>query len=95
MSVTKSEIKRVLDLSKLNASDNDLIVFKKDLDKVLELLNNISDIVIETEIMVSPVENYSIPLRKDVSSPMNYQSYFQNLAPRFEQEHFIVPKVVD
>ncbi len=95
MSVTQAELKRILSLSKLDASEDELAAFNQDLNSVLALFENIHHIdTNDTHAMTSPVQTHKA-LRADIPIKENNISNFKHFAPEFEDEHFIVPKVID
>ena len=95
MSITTSEIKRILSLSKLYANADELSHYEQDLNHILPLLNSIKNTeTVGFKPMVSPLQN-DAPLRQDIAHEQENEALFDQIAPAYEAHHFIVPKVIE
>jgi len=94
MKITKDEVKHISLLSRLLFSDEEIEVFSKDLNSILEYVSKISELNtedVEPTLHVVPLMNV---MRDDVVKPsLNIEKVLQN-APDKEDECFKVPKII-
>ena len=94
MKITKDEVKHISLLSRLLFSDEEIEVFSKDLNSILEYVSKISELNtedVEPTLHVIPLMNV---MRDDVVKPsLNIDKVLQN-APDKEDECFKVPKII-
>ena len=93
-SINQSELEHILKLSKIHASEDELMTFKQDLNNALKLFDRIHCTKSNTSAMVSPTHN-NRRFRDDFPESKNNQPLCKKFAPLFRQGHFIVPQVVD
>ena len=94
MSVTKDEVKHIAKLAKLNFSDEEMVKYTEDLNKILEYVDKLNELNTENiEPLSHPMEGLNVfredILRKSVST----EDALKN-APESTHEYFKVPKVI-
>lgn len=95
MSISTLEVEQILKLSKLSADQDELTMFRADLNKVITLFSSIHDFETENvQPMVSPLTQ-GIQSRQDIAEHQNLQSQFSEFCPHYEKEHCIVPIVIE
>ena len=94
MKITKDEVKHISLLSRLLFSDEEIEVFSKDLNSILEYVSKISELNTEDVEPTSHVVPLMNVMRDDVVKPsLNIDKVLQN-APDKEDECFKVPKII-
>jgi len=94
MSITKKEVKKVANLSKLTFSDAELEFFSKQMKQILEHVKKVNELKPDD---ISPTfymsENKN-PLREDSNKPWLSQEDALKNAPDEYEGFFCVPKVI-
>jgi len=94
MKITKDEVKHISLLSRLLFSDEEIEVFSKDLNSILEYVSKISELNTDDVEPTSHVVPLMNVMRDDVVKPsLNIDKVLQN-APDKEDECFKVPKII-
>ena len=95
MSISKLEVKQILNLSKLSSTQDELEILCSDLNNLAMLFSNIHNINTENvPPMTSPLTQ-NTRLREDIAEKQNLQTHFPEYCSQYEKEHFIVPSVLD
>ncbi len=94
MAISREEILKVAQLAKLEFSEKELVTFDKDLNKILDYIEQLEEVDtsgVETLDSINPTGNV---LRKDENIPsLTKEQSLQN-APEKQDGFFKVPKVV-
>lgn len=96
MKISQKQLRHLLSLSKITANIKELKEFKHDINSVIELFNDIEYIDTKNiEPMISPlIDNFSVQLN-NIPDKKDYRNIFEDIAPQFTAEHFIVPQVIE
>lgn len=95
MSVSLSDVDKIAKLARLKFADNEKLKLQKDLNKVLEYIDQLNELDLEG---VEPVENINETenvLRKDESEKWLTTEEALKNAPSRTGKFFKVPKVLD
>lgn len=95
MAISQQELKHILMLSKLSATQEELAQFEFDLNNIFNLFANLK--LVDThdiKPMISPLLSH-YPAREDAPQMQNHTADFERIAPEFTNQHFIVPKVIE
>ena len=95
MTVKKSDINHICDLSKLRIDENEISTFTKQISDILNMINELEEAdTNEIKPMAYPM-NMSQRLRKDEVMSNNDRDLFQENAIDSEDGFYKVPKVID
>ena len=95
MTVKKSDINHICDLSKLRIDENEISTFTKQISDILNMINELEEAdTNEIKPMAHPM-NMSQRLRKDKVISNNDRDLFQENAIDSEDGFYKVPKVID
>jgi aspartyl-tRNA(Asn)/glutamyl-tRNA(Gln) amidotransferase subunit C len=95
MTVKKSDINHICDLSKLRIDENEISIFTKQISDILNMINELEEAdTNEIKPMAHPM-NMSQRLRKDKVISNNDRDLFQENAIDSEDGFYKVPKVID
>jgi aspartyl-tRNA(Asn)/glutamyl-tRNA(Gln) amidotransferase subunit C len=95
MTVKKSDINHICDLSKLRIDENEISTFTKQISDILNMINELEEAdTNEIKPMAHPM-NMSQRLRKDEVMSNNDRDLFQENAIDSEDGFYKVPKVID
>ena len=95
MTVKKSDINHICDLSKLRIDENEISTFTKQISDILNMINELEEAdTNEIKPMAHPM-NMSQRLRKDAVVSNNDRDLFQENAIDSEDGFYKVPKVID
>jgi aspartyl-tRNA(Asn)/glutamyl-tRNA(Gln) amidotransferase subunit C len=89
--ITKDELLKIAQLSCVKLADNEIDLFNGHIQKVISFIDQLQSVVI-TE-TVDSIRNVNI-LRSDVAHEVDASSLL-NLAPKRQNQYFIVPKILD
>ena len=95
MSLEKKQVKEIAQLARLNISDSEALQTTAELNNILNLMAELSEIDTEdVEPMAHPLD-MSQRLRDDVVSETDLSDDFQAIAPKTGKQHFLVPTVIE
>ena len=95
MSLEKKQVKEIAQLARLNISDSEALQTTTELNNILNLMAELSEIDTEdVEPMAHPLD-MSQRLREDVVSETDLSDDFQAIAPKTGKQHFLVPTVIE
>ena len=95
MSLDKKQVKEIAQLARLNISDSEALQTTTELNNILNLMAELSEIDTEdVEPMAHPLD-MSQRLRDDVVSETDLSDDFQAIAPKTGKQHFLVPTVIE
>jgi len=95
MSLDKKQVKEIAQLARLNINDYEAQRATVELNNILNLMAELSEIDTEhVEPMAHPLD-MSQRLREDVVSETDLSEEFQAIAPKTGKKHFLVPTVIE
>ena len=95
MSLDKKQVKEIAQLARLNINDSEAQLATVELNNILNLMAELSEIDTEhVEPMAHPLD-MSQRLREDVVSETDLSEEFQAIAPITGKKHFLVPTVIE
>ena len=95
MSLDKKQVKEIAQLARLNISDSEVQQTTAELNNILNLMAELSEIDTEdVDPMAHPLD-MSQRLRDDVVSETDLSDDFQAIAPKTGKQHFLVPTVIE
>jgi aspartyl-tRNA(Asn)/glutamyl-tRNA(Gln) amidotransferase subunit C len=95
MSLDKKQVKEIAQLARLNINDSEAQLATVELNNILNLMAELSEIDTEhVEPMAHPLD-MSQRLREDVVSETDLSEEFQAIAPKTGKKHFLVPTVIE
>lgn len=95
MTLSLEETSRIANLSKLETNDETLTQYQADLNRIITLFNRIKAIDTDgIDAMISPLQN-NMAMRDDLASIQDLSAQFAKIAPEFQSQHFVVPKVIE
>jgi aspartyl-tRNA(Asn)/glutamyl-tRNA(Gln) amidotransferase subunit C len=95
MSLEKKQVKEIAQLARLNIGDAEALQTTAELNNILNLMAELSEIDTEdVEPMAHPLD-MSQRLRDDVVSETDLSDDFQAIAPKTGKQHFLVPTVIE
>lgn len=95
MTLKQQQIREIAELSRLQIDEASLAIYQKNLDNILDLVDQLSAIdTSEVEPMAHPLDAVQ-RLRADIVTAGNERDRFQQIAPEVMDGHYLVPKVVE
>lgn len=94
MFVDKEEIKHIAKLSKIKLSDEELCQISKQVEQILEYVDQLNEINDDIEPLENISGNYN-RLRDDVIIDFNNKEQILKNAPKTKDGFILVPKVLD
>jgi len=95
MTVKKSDINHICDLSKLRIDENEISIFTKQISDILNMINELEEADTNNIKPMAHPMNMSQRLRKDEAILNNDRDLFQENAIDSEDGFYKVPKVID
>lgn len=95
MTVKKSDINHICDLSKLRIDENEISIFTKQISDILNMINELEQADTNNIKPMAHPMNMSQRLRKDEAVLNNDRDFFQENAIDSEDGFYKVPKVID
>ena len=93
--LTKAEVQKMAELSKLELPEDKLAVLTTRLEKVLALVEKMNQAKTQDIEPLAHPFNATQPLRDDIISEKNQRELFQQNAPQIEAGLYIVPKFIE
>ena len=95
MSLDVDQVRRVAELARLAVSDAELPVYAEELSGIMAMVDQLQAAnTANVEPMAHPLEMVQ-RLRIDAVSENPQRERFQALAPRAQDGHYLVPRVID
>lgn len=95
MSITRDQVSAIAELARLQLDDAQLADYEKNLGRILDLADQLSAAdTANIAPLAHPLEATQ-RLRADVVTEEDRHNTFQQCAPLVENDHYIVPKVVE
>ncbi len=95
MSIDKSQVKKVAKLSRISLDDKKLESLSKDLDSILNFVEQLNKIDTKKTEPLTSIVNKSLEARKDIINDGKIKNQILKNSPDKNEEFFIVPKVVE
>ena len=95
MSLKDKDLKQIAYLAKINIDKSKFPSLKKELEKILELVERMNSVDTQSVEAMSHPLNISQPLRKDKVTEKDDRDNLQKNAPDIKAGLFLVPKVID
>ena len=93
--VTREEVLRIANLSKLHLDEEQIINFTKDINQILNYMELLDEVDINHVEPLSHVLDQSNIFREDtVNDSLETEQILKN-APQSSGKHFVVPKVIE
>ena len=95
MDISKSEVKRITELSSIACSEDELSSYMKDLSKIIELFDKLKYVNTDN---IEPLYNIiddNLRLRKDVSIKKNTKKDILKNVPKSKYGFYVVPKMIE
>ena len=89
---SKKELLNIAKLSAIELKQQEIDLFKKQLNEILTYIAQLNRI--ETGAEAEPIKNINM-LREDIPQKSNYAQDIINQAPEREGNYFVVPKIID
>lgn len=95
MSVSKEDVQYVANLAKLSLKEEEIASYQKDLNKILDYMEQLNEIDTSNVPPLNHVMESSARLRPDQAHPpMPHEDALKN-APDADTDYFRVPKVIE
>ena len=95
MSVTKNDIKKIAELSRLEFSDSEIENYTSEMNKILGYVEKLNELdTADIEPLSHPIENNNV-FRDDLIQISTERNEALKNAPDKTSEHFKVPKVIN
>lgn len=93
--ITREDVERTADLARLSLSDAEIVALTRDLDRILEHVDQLRSLDTEGTVPTAHAIALTAPLRRDEpESGMDPEMVLSN-APLREGSAFVVPKVLE
>lgn len=93
--LTKADIQKIAELSKLHIPENNISSMTQELEKILKLVDKMNQIDTEQTPPLAHPFDATQPLRSDNITEHNQRDLLQRDAPQVEAGLYLVPKFVD
>ncbi|WHA04668.1 Asp-tRNA(Asn)/Glu-tRNA(Gln) amidotransferase subunit GatC [Candidatus Bandiella numerosa] len=95
MDISKSEVKRITELSSIACSEDELSSYMKDLSKIIELFDKLKYVNTDNIEPLYNVIDDNLRLRKDVSIKKNTKKDILKNVPKSKYGFYVVPKMIE
>ena len=95
MDISKSEVKRITELSSIACSEDELSSYMKDLSKIIELFDKLKYVNTDNIDPLYNVIDDNLRLRKDVSIKKNTKKDILKNVPKSKYGFYVVPKMIE
>ncbi len=93
--ITTDIVKRIAHLACLDIKDSEIIEYRQNLNKTLNLIDQMQSINTNTIKPMGHPLDIDQPLRKDIITEKNQQDLMQSIAPQVLNGLYLVPKVIE
>ncbi len=95
MSVTKDDVQYIAHLARLQVSDKEAEGLKEDMNKILDYMDDLSEVDTSNVEPLEHVTDLEYRLREDeAKEPVDHEDALKN-APDADTDYFRVPRVID
>ncbi|MDR8394062.1 Asp-tRNA(Asn)/Glu-tRNA(Gln) amidotransferase subunit GatC [Aliifodinibius sp. S!AR15-10] len=95
MSVTKDDVQYIAHLARLQVSDKEAEGLKEDMNKILDYMDDLSEVDTSDVEPLEHVTDLEYRLREDeAKEPVDHEDALKN-APDADTDYFRVPRVID
>tara|TARA_Y100000816_G_C26073162_1_gene564691 strand:- start:1398 stop:1685 length:288 start_codon:yes stop_codon:yes gene_type:complete len=95
MSIDKNQVKKVAKLSRISLDDSKLESFSKDLDSILNFVDQLNKLDTSKVIPLSSVLDKTLVPRNDKINDGEKKNEILKNSPNKNEDFFIVPKVIE
>ena len=95
MPIDKNQVKKVAKLSRISLDDSKLESLSKDLDSILNFVEQLNKLDTKKTEPLTSIVNKSLEARKDIINDGKIKNQILKNSPDKNEEFFIVPKVVE
>lgn len=95
MSLTPTEVQKIAHLARLSINEDEIQPLMRDLDNILNLVNQMNDIDISKIAPLAHPSETSQPLRRDTVTETNQRDLLLKNAPQSMMGLFLVPQVME
>ena len=88
-------MKKIAKLSKINLEGNELESLTQDFNQILDFVQTISEVNTEDISAIQHIVSYAAHTNEDKPLASLPVEKIQQMAPKFEAGHFVVPKVIE
>lgn len=93
--ITTNIVKRVAQLACLDIKDDEIADYRQDLDKILDLVNQMQTVNTDNIKPMGHPWDIDQPLRQDVVTEENAIKRMQSIAPQVLNGLYLVPKIIE
>lgn len=95
MSLNRSDINKIAWLARLSISETDIPNYIHDVSNILGLVEKMNNVDTDNiEPLAHPLE-ITARLREDKITESDQHAHFQEIAPAVDNDHYLVPKVIE
>ncbi len=91
----KNDILRVAELARLELTDEEKAEFSRQLSDIISYVEKINELNTENVEPTDHIVDMKNVLRDDVVTESIERKKLEKIAPRFEKEHFVVPRIIE
>jgi len=95
MSLDNKEVSQIAYLSRLQVEENSLESITADLNNILNLVEQLSELDTDSVEPMSHPLNMTQRLREDEVTEKDQSELFQNIAPKTGKSHYLIPTVIE
>ena len=95
MDISKSEVKRITELSSISCSENELLSYMNDLSKIVDIFDKLKNVNTDNIEPLYNVNDNNLRLRKDVSIKNNTKKDILKNVPKSKYGFYVVPKMIE
>jgi len=95
MALDSDRVKKIAHLARLAITEEEIPDYTQDLNKVLSLVEKMSEVETEGVAPLAHPVDICQRLRPDVVTETNQREHFQKQAPAVENGLYLVPKVIE
>jgi len=95
MPLSSEEVRRIAELARIGISDAEAAAVQAQLNDIFELIGRMQKVNTEGVAPMSHGQDLKLRLRDDVVTERDQRERFQSVAPKVEQELYLVPKVIE
>jgi aspartyl-tRNA(Asn)/glutamyl-tRNA(Gln) amidotransferase subunit C len=91
----KNDILRVAELARLELTDEEKAEFSRQLSDIISYVEKINELNTENVDPTDHIVDLKNVLRDDAVTESIEKKKLEKIAPRFEEEHFVVPRIIE
>lgn len=95
MVLAREDVEKIAQLARLAVSEQDIPAYARDLSNILDLVEQMN--AVDTDAVEPQAHSFEVPqrLREDKVTETDQHELFQSIAPSVEDDHYLVPKVIE